>query len=67
MIGELVHDYALGRFGIVIGGAWIEHRDPQDIMSREIPWEWEVLYDDGVMMGAETMDLIVVNEGCIRK
>jgi hypothetical protein len=62
MIGELVHDYALGRNGIVIRGAWIEVREPSDIMSCDIPWEWEVLYDDGELMGADTGDLKVINE-----
>jgi len=62
MIGKIVYDYALGKNGIVIRGAWIEMRKSDDIMSCNIPWEWEVLYEDGDLMGADTCDLKVINE-----
>jgi len=58
-IGNLVHDYALGKNGIVISGSWIEEAQPYDSnpVGREIPWEWLVLYEDGEAMGADTGDL----------
>ena len=57
MIGKLVYDYALGKTGIVVGSAWVEPLCPYDDTGRSIPWEWEVLYDDGELMGADTNDL----------
>ncbi len=59
-IGKLVHDWALRRNGIVVGAAWIEPQDPMDLTSREIMWEWEVLYGDGEILGADTCDLVEV-------
>ena len=56
-LGKLVHDYALGKNGIVVDGPWIEN----DI-ARSISWEWLVLFDDGELMGADTNDLKVINE-----
>ena len=53
MIGKLVYDYALGKSGIVVSGAWTEERSG----TYDLHWEWEVLYDDGEMMGADTNDL----------
>ena len=52
-IGELVWDYALGKTGIVIDGAWTEKRDG----GFPLPWEWLVLYEDGELIGADTSDL----------
>lgn len=60
MIGELIYDYALGRNGIVVGGAWIEPPDQGQYHGREIPWEWLILYDGGELIGADTGDLEVV-------
>ena len=56
MIGQIVHDYALGKNGIVISGAWTEER----VGYHDLHWEWEVLYNDGELMGADTNDLKVV-------
>ena len=58
-IGFLVHDYALGRNGVVVSGAWTELRE---LAPFELPinWEWLVLYDDGELQGADTNDLQVV-------
>ena len=59
-IGDLVQDWALGRSGILIGGPFTEP-DGSDQM-RSITWEWEVLYDNGELMGADTNDLKVPEE-----
>jgi hypothetical protein len=53
LIGKVVHDYALGKSGIVISGAWTEKREN----TYDLHWEWNVLYDDGELMGADTNDL----------
>tara|TARA_Y100000310_G_scaffold77059_2_gene73572 strand:- start:74 stop:337 length:264 start_codon:yes stop_codon:yes gene_type:complete len=55
MIGEIVHDYALGMNGVVVSGAWTEER--QDHRRVDIGWEWLVLYEDGELQGANTNDL----------
>lgn len=57
-IGNLVHDHALGRHGIVVGGPWTEEREN----TYSLDWEWVVLYDDGELMGADTNDLKVIHE-----
>ena len=57
-IGFLVHDYALGRNGVVVSGAWTEER--RDHRRVDINWEWCVLYDDGELQGADTNDLQVI-------
>jgi len=54
-IGKLVYDYALGMTGIVVSGAWIE--DGTDTGTGIINWEWNVLYEDGELQGADTGDL----------
>ena len=54
-VGDLVHDFALDRDGIVISGSWFEP-------DGEIDWEWAVLYDGGEIVGADTLDLRVNNE-----
>jgi hypothetical protein len=59
-LGFLVHDYALGRNGVVVSGAWTEER--RDHRRVDIDWEWLVLYDDGELQGADTNDLQVINE-----
>jgi hypothetical protein len=58
-IGTLVHDYALGRNGVVVSGAWVEVTQTYDSnpVDRTINWEWCVLYDDGELQGADTSDL----------
>ena len=55
MIGKLVHDFALGRNGIVVGGTFTDN-DP-DLTDGPYDWEWLVLYDGGELLGADTMDL----------
>ena len=60
MIGEIVHDYALGKNGVVVGGAWVEPGSPTN--SMPCPWEWLILYEDGELMGADTNDLKVVED-----
>ena len=57
-IGFLVHDYALGRNGVVVSGAWTE--DQERAPFETIHWEWLVLYDDGELQGADTNDLQVI-------
>ncbi len=57
-VGELIHDYALGMNGIVVGGAWTE--DGTDDGTGIIDWEWNVLYEDGELQGADTGDLQVI-------
>ena len=59
-IGLLVHDYALGMNGIVVGGAWVQPREQNPGASTDHSWEWLVLYDDGDLMGADTNDLQVM-------
>ena len=61
MIGQIVHDYALGKNGVVVGGPFIED-DHGHCGDRPLDWEWCVLYDDGELMGADTNDLKVINE-----
>ena len=56
MIGQIVHDYALGKSGIVTSGPWTEEREN----AYSLKWEWEVLYEDGEFVGADTSDLKVV-------
>ena len=58
MIGQVVHDYALGMNGVVVSGAWTEER--RDHRRVDIDWEWLVLYDDGELQGADTNDLAPV-------
>lgn len=58
-LGKLVHDYALGKNGIVVDGAFTEGRPGE---GQNLDWEWLVLYDDGEMMGADTNDLKVIDE-----
>ena len=62
-LGKLVHDFALGRNGIVVGGPWVENSGPVTAkVLGNIKWEWRVLYDDGELMGADTNDLKVIDE-----
>jgi len=57
-IGKLICDCALGMNGIVISGKWVEYVPPfNDCIGRVIPWEWLVLYEDGMLQGADTRDL----------
>jgi len=62
-LGNMIHDYALGKNGIVVDTAWTEIYSvggrPDD---RATDWEWLVLYDDGELMGADTNDLQVISE-----
>jgi hypothetical protein len=67
MIGQVVHDYALGKNGIVVGGPFTEQIDIMYKSQRPLKWEWCVLYEDGELMGAETMDLVQIVEGWITK
>ncbi|HIK67133.1 MAG TPA: hypothetical protein EYF95_04120 [Flavobacteriales bacterium] len=60
-IGFLVHDYALGRSGIVVDGAFTEET-PGQHNTRALDWEWLVLYEDGELMGADTNDLQVIKD-----
>lgn len=57
-IGKIVHDYALGKNGVVVSRAFTEEapisRSPT---GRHLSWEWLVLYEDGELMGADTNDL----------
>ncbi len=63
MRGSLVYDYALGMNGIVISGEWTEDVPPYNGCSgRVIPWEWLVLYEDGMLQGADTRDINVVDD-----
>jgi hypothetical protein len=63
MIGKIVYDYALGKNGIVVGGAFTEKCDIMYESNRPVDWEWCVLYEDGELQGADTMDLqAVTNE-----
>ena len=60
-LGSLVHDWALGRDGIVVDGAFTEEV-PGQHNTQLLDWEWLVLYDDGELMGADTNDLKVIDE-----
>ena len=65
-VGELVFDYALEKNGIVVGGPWKDrHFHPAVSEGKTAPfvlisWDWLVMYDDGELMGADTMDLQVL-------
>jgi hypothetical protein len=49
--------------GIVISGEWTEDVPPYNGCSgRVIPWEWLVLYEDGMLQGADTRDINVVDD-----
>jgi len=58
-LGKIVHDYALGKNGIVVGDAWTEKTQHinSNPVNRDVDWEWLVLYEDGELMGADTNDL----------
>jgi hypothetical protein len=61
-LGNMVHDYALGKNGIVVDTAWTEIYSAGEYnASRATDWEWLVLYDDGELMGADTNDLQVIS------
>ncbi len=60
-IGDLVHDFALGRSGIVVDGPHFELGDGSTYAAGDmIEWEWAVLYDDSEILGADSMDLKVI-------
>ena len=61
-VGELIYDYALGMSGIVVDGPWTEVGVGIDTIERDIDWEWNVLYEDGELQGADTNDLEVISE-----
>jgi len=61
MIGQIVHDYALGKNGVVVGGPFTED-DTGPFDNQPLDWEWCVLYDDGELMGADTNDLKVIKD-----
>lgn len=52
-LGDLVKDWALGMYGIIVAGAWND---------GDLPWQWQVLYANGELLGADTNDLQVANE-----
>ena len=62
--GDLIYDWALGRNGVVVDGAWIEPAGSDSEAAhdshKDIPWEWLILYDDGELMGADTNDLQMI-------
>jgi len=59
----MIHDYALGKNGIVVDTAWTEiYSTSGDAAIDGADWEWLVLYDNGELMGADTNDLQVISE-----
>jgi len=63
MIGQIVHDYALGKNGVVVGGPFTEEAPVSTSPTgRPLDWEWLVLYEDGELMGADTNDLKEIDE-----
>jgi hypothetical protein len=61
-LGDMIHDYALGKNGIVVDTAWTEIYSTNGLdADRATDWEWLVLYDDGELMGADTNDLQVIS------
>ena len=60
-VGKLIYDYALGRNGVIVSGAWIEPCGSDSEVAhdshKDIAWEWLVLYSDGELQGADTNDL----------
>jgi hypothetical protein len=58
-LGKLVHNWALGRDGIVVDGAFTEDGQAD---GQTLEWEWLVLYDGGELIGADTNDLKVIDE-----
>ena len=62
-LGDMIHDYALGKNGIVVDTAWTEiYSTSGHAADRATDWEWLVLYDDGELLGADTNDLQVISE-----
>ena len=59
-LGNMIHDYALGKNGIVVDAAWTEAYSAGEA-TLYTDWEWLVLYDDGELMGASTNDLQVIS------
>ena len=64
-LGDLVHDWALGRDGIIVDGAFTEDGQAD---GKTLEWEWLVLFPplrpglDGDLIGADTNDLKVIDE-----
>ena len=60
-VGALVHDSSFGMNGVIIDNDWIEPARPHSRPSRPAAnWEWLVLYEDGILSGANTMYLQAV-------
>jgi hypothetical protein len=60
-VGELVHDWAFGKNGIIVDGANVEVGDGSvHVYGEMIEWEWLVLYEDGELQGADTRDITVM-------
>ena len=65
-IGDYIHDWALGRNGVIVGGPWVEPAGSDSEAAhdshRDIAWEWAILQDGGEILGADTKDLKVIDE-----
>jgi len=63
-VGDYIHDWALGRNGIIVDGPWVEAAGSDSEAAHDshhdIAWEWVVLFDDGDVGGADTIDLKVI-------
>lgn len=61
-VGDYIHDWAIGRNGIIVDGPWVEASGGYDYNHPDVEWEWVVLFDDGDVGGADTIDLKVIND-----
>ena len=64
-IGDYVHDWTLGRFGIVVDGPWVQCEDDTYHATGDgTPWEWLILYEGGELLGADTCDINPSERDC---
>ena len=58
-IGSYVQDSGYGMRGLVIGRNYVDLSHPS-YLSERISWAWSVLYEDGVIRGADENDLEMI-------
>ena len=58
-IGDLVWDWSLKTNGIIVDGPWSENLPDSGSNVHPIIWEWLVLDENGMLVGADTVDLRV--------
>jgi len=65
-VGDIIFDFALGKTGIVVGEDWLQPAEEYNYghSDTDVSWQWMIMYECGELMGADTLDLRVVNDGC---